>query len=93
MVRFVNKLLSAATTVKRSAIYQANALSTKKSSWRKVVDNVVEKNEVPAATDAKKDATHPSLVLKNLVKLRFVSIANVATDLYKRFASLALISL
>ena len=93
MVKLVNQLLSVATTVKRFAIYQANASSTKKSSWKKVVGNVVERKEVPAATDVKKDAIQPSLVLKNLVKLRFVSIVNVATDLCKRFASQALISL
>jgi hypothetical protein len=57
------------------------------------VGNAAEKSEVPAVTDAKNDVTQLSLVLKSLVKLRFVSIANAATDLSRRFASQALISL
>lgn len=55
--------------------------------------NAAERSEVPVATDAKNDATQPSLVLKNPVKLRFASIANAATDLCRRFASQVLLSL
>lgn len=93
MVKHVNQLLNAVTTVKRSAIHLANASLIKKSLWIKDVGNAAEKSEVPAVTDAKNDVTQLSLVLKSLVKLRYVSIANAATDLSRRFASQALKSL
>ena len=89
MVKHAKELLNAGIFAKKFVIFQVNVLSAKKSLWKKVVVNVVEKKEALAVTVAKKSVIQASHVLKNHVKLKSVYIVNVVTALFKPYANQA----